>query len=237
MKLSKSADPTKTGALSGDALKKDNLIIATLKNHPASEIVNILRTKILSKMDANHWNVLAVTSPRANAGKSFTASNLAISIAMEENHSALLVDFDFRRPSIHSYFGLPSKKGLSDFVHDDVPLSELLIRPNIKRLALLPAGKQTNGSLELLSSPKLLTLLSELKNRYSDRIIVVDLPPLLDTADALTFLPNADACLLVIAEGECTVEDVKQSLQLVDKDKLLGTVLNKSTETMAPMYY
>lgn len=219
-----------------DALK-DNLLIATLKNHPGSDIFNILRTKVLAKMDANNWNVLAVTSPRANVGKSFTASNLAVSIAMDENHSALLVDFDFRRPSVHRYFGLPVKKGLSDFVFDDIPLPELFINTTIKRLKLLTAGSQTSGSLELLSSSKLLNLLNELKNRYSDRIIIVDLPPLLDTADALTFLPNADSCLLVIAEGECTVEDIKQSLHVVDKNKLLGTVMNKSTETMASVYY
>lgn len=236
MKLSKPADQKKPIFVSEDT-PKDSLIIANLKNHPASDIFNILRTKILSKLDANHWNVLAVTSPRANVGKSFTASNLAISIAMEENHSALLVDFDFRRPSVHRYFNLPSKRGLSDFIHDDAPLSELLIHPNFKRLTLLPAGKQSGGSLELLASSKLLNLLKELKNRYSDRIIVIDLPPLLDTADALAFLPNADACLLVISEGECTVDDIKQSMHLIDKNKFLGTVLNKSTEAIASIYY
>ena len=235
MKLTNSAEQ-QTNTISLDALK-DNLIIATLKNHPGSDVFNILRTKVLARMTANNWNVLAVTSPRANAGKSFTSSNLAISIAMDENHSALLVDFDFRRPSIHRYFGLPVKKGLSDFVYDDAPLPDLFINTSVKRLKLLTAGKQTSGSLELLSSSKLLNLLNELKKRYSDRIIIVDLPPLLDTADALTFLPNADACLLVVAEGECTVDDIKQSLHLVDKNKLLGTVMNKSTEAMASVYY
>ena len=236
MKLSQPSDQTKTIPAAGGPLK-DNLLIATLKNHPGSDIFNILRTKVLTKMDANRWNVLAVTSPRANAGKSFTASNLAISIAAEENHSALLVDFDFRRPSVHRYFGLSSRKGLSDFVYDDVPLSELLVHPSIKRLTVLPAGRQTSGSLELLTSSKLLNLLSELKNRYADRVIIVDLPPLLDTADALTFLPHADACLMVVAEGESTVDDIKQSMHIVDKNKLLGTVLNKSTEAIASLYY
>jgi protein-tyrosine kinase len=236
MKLSKPSGPP-VKIPSPDA-QKDNLIVATLKNHPGSDTFNILRTKVLAKMVANNWNVLAVTSPRANAGKSFTSCNLAISLAMDENHSALLLDFDFRRPSVHRYFGLQQKKGLSDFVYDNVPLPELFIQPNnIKRMKLLTAGQKATGSLELLSSSKLLNLLNELKNRYSDRIIVVDLPPLLDTADALTFLPNADACLLVVAEGECTVDDIKQSMHIIDKSKLLGTVMNKSTELMAAVYY
>lgn len=236
MKLSKPSEQSKLAPLTADVWK-NNLLIATLRNHPGSDIFNILRTKVLTQMDAKRWNVLAITSPRAGAGKSFVASNLAISIAMEENHSALLVDFDFRRPSIHRYFNLSSKKGLTDFVFNDIPLPELLVHPNTKRLAVLPAGRQTSGSSELLASSKLLNLLSELKNRYTDRIIIVDLPPLLDTADALTFLPNADACLLVTAEGESTVDDIKQSMNIVDKNKLLGTVLNKSTETAASIYY
>jgi capsular exopolysaccharide synthesis family protein len=231
MKLSSHTNHTKITHVAGEILK-DNRIISSLSNHPAADVFNILRTKVLAKMHANNWNVLAVTSPRAGVGKSFTAINLAISIAMEEDHSALLADFDFKNPSLHEYFGITPKQGLSDFFNNDIPLSELLVRPDIESLALLPAGKQIRGSSELFSSSRMLQLVSELKGRYSDRIIVVDLPPLLGTADAMTFLPIADACLLVVAEGETTIDDIEQSMRLMDKNKLLGSVLNKSTETI-----
>lgn len=232
MKLSNYTNRTKITHVAGEILK-ENRVISSLRNHPSADIFNILRTKVLAKMHANNWNVLAVTSPRSDAGKSFTAINLAISIALEEDHSALLADFDFKNPSLHQYFGITAQKGLSDFFNNDVPLSELLIRPDIESLALLPAGKQINGSAELFSSSRMLQLVSELKGRYSDRIIVVDLPPLLGTADAMTFLPIADTCLLVVAEGESTINDVEQSMRLIDKNKLLGSVLNKSTKTEA----
>jgi len=234
MKLSKYTNPTKVTHLAGEILK-ENGVISSLRNHPSAEVFNILRTKVLHKMHANNWNVLAVTSPRADTGKSFTAINLAISIAMEEDHSALLADFDFKNPKLHEYFGITTKKGLSNFFNNDVPISELLIRPDIESLALLPAGKPMGGSAELFSSSRMLQLVSELKGRYSDRVIIVDLPPLLGSADAMTFLPIADTCLLVVAEGESSIADVEQSMQLIDKNKLLGSVLNKSSETIT--YY
>ncbi len=242
MKLNRYANDTKTTSL--DETLKNNLVVSSLVNHPNSHVFNVLRTKVLAKMHANNWRVLAITSPKENAGKSFAAANLAVSIAMEENHSALLVDFDFKTPSIQRYFGITSKKGLSDYFYNDVDLSEILVRPDIKGrvllpsdLVLLPAGKNINRSAELLSSAKLVNLIAELKSRYSDRIIVVDLPSLLDTADAMTFLNTADACLLVVAEGESSVEQIKQSMYLIDEKKLLGSIFNKSTEKTSSMYY
>lgn len=235
MKLSKYTDHSETPV--SRKILEENLIISSLRNHSSADIFNILRTKVLSKMRANNWTVLAITSPRADAGKSFIAANLGISIAMEENHSVLLADFDFRHPSLHQTFGIASKKGLSDFFYNDLPLSELLIRPDIESLVLLPAGKQIRRSSELFSSSKMLHLVSDLKNKYSDRIIIIDLPPILGTADTMTFLPNADSCLLVVAEAESAVDDVKQSMQLIDEKKFLGSVFNKSTETSAFQNY
>lgn len=242
MKLSRYTNDTKT-TLSEEILK-ENFVVSSLINHPSSYIFKVLRTKVLSKMHANNWRVLAVTSPKENAGKSFTAVNLAVSIAMEENHSALLVDFDFKASSIQQYFGITSKKGVSDYFSNNISLSEILVRPNIKGqtllpsdLVLLPAGKNISRSAELLSSSKLVGLIEELKNRYSNRIIVVDLPSLLDTADAMTFLNSADACLLVVAEGESTVEQIKQSMYLIDEKKLMGSVFNKSTGDTSAMHF
>ena len=235
MKLSKYIDHSKT-TVSGKVIEEKQ-ITSNLWDHSSADIFNILRTKVLSKMRSNNWKVLAVTSPRSDAGKSFIAANLAISIASEENHSVLLADFDFRHPSIHRNFGITSKKGLSDFFYDDLPLSELLIRPDIESLVLLPAGKQIRRSSELFSSSKMLHLVSDLKNKYADRIIIIDLPPILGTADTMTFLPNADSCLLVVAEAESAVSDVKQSMLLIDEKKFLGSVYNKSTESSASINY
>jgi capsular exopolysaccharide synthesis family protein len=227
---------TQTITVSDEALKEKR-IVAHLKDSPAADLFKILRAKVLQRMNANRWNVLAVSSPTAGAGKSLTAVNLAISLAMEANHSVLLVDLDFRRPCIHEYFGISPDKGLVDYFSDDVPLNELFIHPGIEKLVLLPAGHSIHRSSELLSTPKMLNLADELKNRYPDRMIIVDLPPLLQSDDAMVFFPNADACLLVVAEGINTTEEIERSLQLIDETKYLGSVLNKSDEIWSPSYY
>jgi len=213
-----------------EELLNNNRIIAGLDDDPRSHIYKILRTKVLQRMQSNNWNVLAVTSPTQGVGKSLTAINLAISIAMDANYSVLLVDLDLRKPSIHDYLGIPAGPGLTDYFSGEKTISELLVYPGIEQMVVLPAGRPVKRSSDLLSTPKMQALANELKQRYPDRIVVVDLPPLLQTDDAMIYLPNVDACVLVVAEGESTEGEINQSMQMINNDKLIGTVLNKSAE-------
>jgi len=212
-----------------EAFLEQNRIVAGLDD-PRADLYKILRTKVLQKMRINNWNVLAVTSPMTGAGKSLTAVNLAISIAMDANYSVLLADLDLRRPSIHEYFGVDDELGLTDYFSGEKTIPELLVHPGLEKLVVLPAGKPIKRSSDLLSTPKMLELANELKQRYPDRIVVIDLPPLLQTDDAMIFMPNVDACVLVVAEGESTEDDVVKSIQMIDKDKYIGSILNKSAE-------
>jgi Mrp family chromosome partitioning ATPase len=156
---------------------------------------------------------------------------------MDANYSVLLVDMDFRRPTIHDYFGLSPQSGLCDFFDGKKSISDILIHPGLEALVILPTGGSLVRSSDLLSTPKMIELANELKHRYPDRIVVIDLPPLLQTDDAMIFMPNVDACLLVVAEGENTVDDVQKSIQLIDETKFMGTILNKSVEENLPDYY
>jgi len=214
-----------------------NRVVAGIADDPRNDVFKILRTKIIQRMRASESNVLAITSPVSGAGKSLTAVNLAISIAMDANYSVLLVDMDFRHPAVHNYFGLSPEYGLTDYFKGKKAISEILIHPGMESLVILPAGRPLNRSSDLLSTPSMLELASELKNRYPNRIVVVDLPPLLQTDDAMMFMPNVDACMLVVAEGENTVDEVQKSIHLIDETKFIGTVLNKSTEEVMPAYY
>ncbi len=210
---------------------KENRVIAVLEDDPRADLYKILRTKVLQKMQANNWNVLAVSSPGQGAGKSLTAINLAISIAMDANYSVLLADLDLRHPSLHQYFDMPeAQPGLSNYFEGEKDISELLIHPGLEKLVVLPAGRPIKRSSDLLSTPMMMELAEELKQRYADRVVVVNLPPLLQTDDAMIFMPNVDACVLVVAEGETSIEDVEKSMQMIDKEKFMGTILNKSTD-------
>lgn len=219
-----------------DAVLKRNLLVAGFENNEAATAYKILRTQVEQRLAAQGWNALAVTSPSAGEGKTLTAINLSIALAREIHRTVLLVDLDLRNPSIHLRFEQAATRGLVDYLTKDTPLSEILVNPGIDRLVLLPAGRTVANSSELLSSPKMRRLVDELKSRYPSRIIVFDLPPLLSADDALAFSPYADTTLLVIEDGMTTKDEVVRAVEMLQGVHLLGTVLNKATETQ-PTYY
>ncbi|MEW6330049.1 MAG: CpsD/CapB family tyrosine-protein kinase [Pseudomonadota bacterium] len=216
-----------------ESFLREKRLIAGRSQDPYTEAYKILRTQVLQRLREKNWNSLAITSPGFKEGKTLTAINLAISLAMEINYSVLLVDADLRDPGVHGFFGLTPERGLSDYLTSDIPLSEILVHPaGIPRFVILPGGKPLFNSSEMLNSPKLVRLVDELKARYPSRIILFDLPPLLNAADALAFSPYVDAALLVIEEGKTQAQDVQHAVTLLQGTSLIGTVLNKSLVNM-----
>ena len=188
----------------------------------------MLRTQVMHRVREKGWNVIGVTSPSQHEGKTLTAINLAISLAMDISQSVLLIDANLQHPSIHDVFGLGDCRGLAEYLLDDIPIEELLIHPGIGRFVFLPGGRAISHSAEALTSPKMVALAEEFKRRYQSRVIIYDLPSLLGTSDVLAFSPYIDAMLLVIEEGHTKTEDVERALSLVKPSThLLGTVINK----------
>jgi len=211
------------------SLLRQRRVMAAYDKGSFVDAIKILRTQIMHRLRENNWNVLGVTSPGHGEGKTLTAVNLAVSLAMETTQTVLLVDANLRNPSVHEVFGLKDCPGLADYLLDDQPLEDLLVNPGIRRFVLLPGGRAISNSTENLTSPKMLALVEELKDRYPSRIIIFDLPALLHTADALAFSPYMDALLLVVEEGKTTVKEVQHALSLVKSTcPVLGTVLNKA---------
>jgi capsular exopolysaccharide synthesis family protein len=203
--------------------------MAAYDKGPFVDAIKILRTQVMHRLREKDWNVLGITSPGHGEGKTLTAVNLAVCLAMETTQTVLLVDADLRNPSLHEVFGLKDCPGLADYLLDDQPVEDLLVHPGIDRLVLLPGGRAISNSTEILTSPIMVTLVEEFKDRYPSRIIIFDLPPLLHTADVLAFSPYVDALLLVVEEGKTTAEEVQRSLSLVNNScPVLGTVLNKA---------
>lgn len=202
-------------------------IIAGLQHDQRADSYRQLRTQILRKLRENGWRTLAVTSPNPQAGKTLTALNLAISLSLEVNQTVLLVDLDLRRPSILQKLGIEAQYGLVDYIEGRAQLSDVLINPGFERLVILPNRPQEHYRSELLSSPQMAELLNDIVSRYESRLIIFDLPALLDDDDALVFAPYADATLLVVEDGVSQRPDIERSLQLLEGTRLLGTVLNK----------
>lgn len=219
---------TKTVEIPSDLLKERRVIDGSESN-AFSDGYKLLRTQILQRMRENKWNTLAVTSASSNEGKTLTAINLGISLAMEHDQTVLLVDTDLRRPSVHRYFDIEPEYGLSDCLTSGIPLSEALIHPTaFPGFVILPGGKPLPNSSEMLNSPKMIRLVQELKLRYNSRMVLFDLPPLLAADDALAFSPYVEAALVVIEEGRTSARDITQAVSLLQGTNVLGTVLNKS---------
>ena len=205
----------------------DNRIISGIKHDERAAVYRQLRSQVLQQMRANDWRTLAITSPQENAGKTLTAANLAISLSQEVNQTVLLVDLDLRKPSVHEAFGVEHSHGLVDCMNGNASIEDVLFNPGYPRLTVLPGNELGVHSSELLTSPKMCSLIDEITHRYDDRLILFDLPPLLQNDDALIFAPLVDSVMLVIEAGANSSEDVQRSMRLLKGSNLLGTVLNK----------
>ena len=202
-----------------------------------ADAYKVLRTHVLQRMRTNGWRTLAVTSPGEGNGKTLTAINLAISLAREVNQTILLVDLDLRRPAIGRYLLDGPTRGLSDYLTEGAELSELLIHPGIERLVILPGNHSFTQSSEMLSSPRMVQLVQELKTRYADRLTLFDMPPLLAGDDVIAFLPYLDSVMLVIEEGKTTQDELEHAYQLLGEKNIMGTVLNKSDDSSSGVGY
>ena len=212
-----------------DEVLRERRVLAGFERGPFLDAYKILRTQVMHRLREHGWNVLGITSPSKQEGKTLTAVNLAISLAMDTTQTVLLVDADLTNPSAHQAFGIEECGGLVDYLLDGIPVEHLLIHPGIGRFVLMPAGRPIKNSAEALTSPKMASLVEEFKHRYPSRIVLFELPPLRQTADVLAYSPDTDARLLVVEDGKTTSEEIERALQLVKgSTPVLGTVLNKA---------
>jgi capsular exopolysaccharide synthesis family protein len=214
-----------------------NRIVAQNKHDPASWVFDSIRTQVLQIMEENKWRTLAVVSPTPASGKTLVAINLAISIAQQPHKTAILVDFDLRKPRVAEYLGLKQEKSMNDFLEGNIEeLSEIIVNPGIPRLTIIPTNKTVNKSAENLSSGAVQELVIDLKDRYDSRVVIFDLPPLLNVDDAMVVLPLVDCVLLVVADGEHTESELNDTMRLLSKSNIVAVVANKA-EVEVRSYY
>ncbi|WP_298291170.1 XrtA-associated tyrosine autokinase [Thiomonas sp.] len=174
-------------------------------------------------------NLIMVTSSLPGEGKTFVALNLAMSIAAELNHTVLLVDADPSRSSLLTRLGLPAGQGLIDkLLHPEIDLSDLILATNVPKLALLPVGTPSAQATELFASASMDLLLEEMAHRYRDRVILLDAPPLLPSAEARALSLHAGQILFVVQAGRTHQGTVQQSLAMLQDHPMVFTLLNQS---------
>ena len=186
----------------------------------------------------NHMNLIMVASPLPGAGKTFCSVNLAASISLERELTVLLVDADVAKPHISAAFDLADKPGLIDLLEDEsVSIDEVLIRTDLNDIQVLPAGRKHSQSTELLASERMEEVMHELATRYEDRLIVLDSPPLMITSEAQALASQVGQIALVVESGKTTEREIQEALELLDQDKAINFILNKSLYSQTGGYY
>jgi len=191
-----------------------------------------------STSEADHMNVIVVTSALPGAGKTFCSVNLAASMSLERELNVLLIDADVAKPHISRAFGLSERPGLLDILEDDtLSIEDVLIRTDLNDIQVLPAGRKHSQSTELLASDRMAEVIYELANRYPDRIIIMDSPPLLVTSEAQALAKQAGQIALVVESGKSLHNDLQETLETLDRTKPINVILNKSIYTQSGGYY
>ena len=209
------------------ATLQTNRCVGLIPDASESDYYKVLRIQLRQRLKERRWNSVMVTSIHGGEGKTVTAINLAAMFAKEFDQTVLLVDCDLARQPIQHCLGFRHGFGLVDHVLDNCPLERIIVWPKIEKLTLISGGRTIPESTELLTSPRMADLVSEMKNRYTDRLIFFDLPPLLGSADALSFAPLVDGIVVVVEEGKTPMPDINKALKLLPEEKVMGLVLNK----------
>ncbi len=209
----------------------NRLLVTAIDPHTqAAEEYNKLKSVIVKLTQKGSFlNMLMVTSSVGGEGKSITSLNLALSLAQEFDHTVLLVDADIRKPAIHSYLGIEKSAGLTDCLLDGVDIKDALIRTGLGKLSFLSAGRDVSNPTEVFTSRRMRDFFLEIKNRYHDRYIIIDTPPVLPIAETRSLSAIVDGIILVAKEGHVTLKNIEETMECIKGTPLLGVVYNEAS--------
>lgn len=213
----------------GISITNQLLVTVNDPNTQAAEEYRKLKSVIVKlTKEGSFLNMLMVTSAIGGEGKSLTSLNLALSLAQEFDHTVLLVDADIRKPSIHGYMGIENSAGLTDCILDGVEVKDALIRTGIGKLSFLPAGRSVPNPAEVFTSQRMRDFFLEMKNRYPDRYIIIDTPPVLPFAETRSLSMIVDGIVMVAKEGLVTLHNIEEAMEHIKGTPLLGIVYNEA---------
>ena len=189
-----------------------------------------------SKM-LNNSNLIMVSSAKPNEGKTFVSINLALSIALEQDKTVLLIDADVLRPSVSRELDVEKTDGLIEYLlDDDREVRDILYNTNIDKLKLIPAGEPHHLSNELLASEKMAALAKELAERYPDRVVIFDCPPLIGVTETPVLANLMGQALIVVEESKTPLANIQEATLHLNEDLALGIVVNKAIRSHKDMY-
>lgn len=219
-------------ALTGVDGWDEKLVVFSDSSSPLAENFRLLRTQILYPASGKAYKKILITSTVPGSGKSFVCANLGISLAQGLDQYALMVDCDLRRSRLASLFDCHNSRGLVDYLQHGEDLGRLIIKTGMRKLSILPAGHRPVNPAELLGSAKVERMLTELESRYDDRFILIDTPPTLAASETAVLAKHVDGVILVVRWGLGARLQVKQLVESLDTDKIIGVVFNAYESNM-----
>lgn len=224
-------------AAAWEALEPVELDLAHLERHriithdrhdPAHVAFDVLRTRLLQALLKHGWTRVGITSPDKGCGKTFVASNLALSLSRQRDSRTVLMDLDLRAPGLSRALGVRRAEPVSWFLHGDVPAAKYLRRIG-RNLALGLNGERVRDAAEVLLAPESAIALDTIRDTLAPDVVIYDLPPMLTSDDVLGFLPQLDCVLLIVGGGHTRPEQVTECERLlIDQTHLLGILLNRA---------
>lgn len=216
-------------------LEREGYLVPAQARSQLAEQMRIIKRPLLanargeSAQTLSRPNLIQVVSAMPGEGKTFFAINLAMSIAMEVDLSVLLVDADVLRPSVLARCGIEPARGLMDVLQSpSIELHDVMLRTNVAKLSILPAGTANAQSTELLASGAMESLLDELAAKFSDRIVVFDAPPLIPTTESRVLASRVGQVVMVVEAGKTTHAQVSQAYAAVEQCPVVLSVLNRA---------
>ncbi len=211
-------------------LDERKLIYPEMKQSRVVNRFRELRTQLLEKSSDKNFIVM-VTSICGEGGATYVASNLAMAFSIDSSKTALLIDANLGKPDLDDIFGLEGvEHGLTGFLENNqVDIEQIIYASGVKRLRVVPAGHRTEYASEYFNSQRMKIFLKLVRDRYSDRFVIVDAPPLTETADVRQLVQLCDMAVVVVPYGKVTGSQVAESLKAIPKEKLAGLVVNNET--------
>jgi protein-tyrosine kinase len=235
--------PTRLHHLDMDVLAKMGFLVPQATQSTLAEECRALKRPLLINAFGNgeggveNANIIMITSALPGDGKTFITINLGMSMAMEMDTTVLLVDGDVVRPALTQAMGLEDAPGLIDVLDGKMALKDVIVRTDVPKLWVLPAGQAHGQSAELLASGRMREISKELAARYSDRVVLFDSPPVLATSHAGAISRLAGQILMVVEAGKTPQSAIKEAVSHFDSGKIIGMALNKSPQPARGSYY
>lgn len=224
--------------LDTERLSRLNFVANAQERKLISEEYRVIKRKLINNAfgplssTMKNSNLILVTSTRPGEGKTFTSVNLALSIALEQDKTVLLIDADVLRPNVSRTLDISVPVGLTDYLSSDsIDVSDIMFSTSVERLKLIAAGRPHHLSTELLASDKMAALVNDFASRYPDRIVIFDAPPLLGVNETAVLASMCGQSVVVVEENKTNLNELEKAISLLPPDLAVGFVINKANRS------